>query len=207
MKYTLPKGRALVAFIAAAAPWAHASAQSAPNIAQMFSNFSSASVSLMNLAVGIAFVMGLFVTGIGIITLRRYVDEQGRMSLAKPFAIIFVGAALVALPGFIDTATNTLGLGSNTGTQLLSQPNLGSSVPGMDQAIAGVLLFVKLLGHVAFIRGFFLLKRLGEGDQQASLSRAMTHILGGAMAININATIGMLGATFAPGMSLGGLGA
>lgn len=188
-----------------AMPWA-AQAQSAPNLAEMFANFSGSAVSLMNLAVGVAFVMGLCITGVGLFRLKKFSESNGQISFSQPLIILFVGMALVVLPGFIDTATETLSLGSATGSSVLAVNIAGSSVPGMDAAIQGVLLFVKLVGHLAFIRGFLILKDVGEGKGHASMGRALTHIFGGAAAININATIAMLGATFAPGMDLGGLG-
>lgn len=204
--FSLSRPFAMWAFLAAASmPWA-AQAQSAPNLAEMFSNFGGSAVQLMNLAVGVAFVMGLCITGVGVFRLKKFSDSNGQMSISQPLIILFVGMALVVLPGFIDTATETLSLGNSTATSVLAVNVGDGSIPGMDGALTGVLLFVKLVGHLAFIRGFLILKDVGEGKGHASMGRAVTHIFGGAAAININATIAMLGATFAPGMDLGGLG-
>lgn len=190
----------------AAMPWAAQAQSSMPNLAEMFANFSGSAVALMNLAVGAAFVMGLVITGVGLFRLKKFSESNGQISFLQPVMILFVGMALVVLPGFIDTATETMALGSGTGTSVLAVNTGGGGVPGMDAAIHGVLLFVKLVGHLSFIRGFLMLKDVGEGKGQASMGRALTHIFGGAAAININATIAMLGATFTPGMDLGGLG-
>lgn len=182
-------------------------AQDMPDIGEMFANFSDASVSLMNLARGASFLLGLIIVFLGLSRLKEYSESNGgRVKLMSPIMLTFVGACLVALPGSIDMTTETLALGSNTGTALLSEPDVGGDIPGLNAALAGVLLFIKMVGHLAFIRGFLILKKHGDGDQNAGVGRAATHILGGAAAININATIGMLGATFAPGMELGGLG-
>ena len=54
----------------------------------------------------------------------------------------------------------------------------------------------------AFFRGFLMLKRMADGDNQATVGRALTHIFGGAAAINVNATAAMLAATFAPTMNM-----
>lgn len=183
-----------------------AQAQQAPNIAQMFANFSSTSVALMSLAVGVSFVIGLCVTGVGLFKLKKFSESNGQIPFSQPLIILFVGMALVVLPGFIDTTTETMSLGSNTATSVLAVNVGDGSIPGMSDAMRGILLFVKLVGHLAFIRGFLILKDMGEGKNGASMGRALTHIFGGAAAININATIAMLGATFAPGMDLGGLG-
>lgn len=195
----------LWALLLIAAPVA-AHAQTAPNIAEMFANFSDSSIALMKLVRASAFVIGLAITGIGLFRLKQMSESQGRIGFFQPVMILLVGTCLVALPGFIDTATETMHLGSDSGTSLLSEPTAGGGIPGMSAALRGVLLFVKLVGNISFIRGFLILKDVGEGKQGAGMGRALTHIFGGAAAININATIGMLGATFAPGMDLGGLG-
>lgn len=117
-----------------------------------------------------------------------------------------IGAALIAMPAWIDTMTQTMSLGTNTGTQLLSQAG-SSSIPGMGDAMNGILLFVKLLGHLAFFRGLLILKDYGSDKQGAGLGRGLTHLFGGAAAINIEATTALLASTFFTGISLpGGLG-
>jgi len=184
-----------------------AQAQDTPNIAEMFANFSSSSIALMTLARATAFVLGLAISGLAIFRLRQMADQPGRISISQPIIMLLVGVCLVAFPGAVDVATETMSLGSDSGTSLLAEPSAGGGVPGMSAAIKGVLLFVKLVGTLATIRGFLILKDVGEGKQGAGMGRALTHILGGAAAININATIGMLGATFTPGMDLSGLGA
>lgn len=183
-----------------------AQAQNTPNLAEMFANFSDSSVALMNLVRAGAFVIGLVITGVGLFRLKQMSESQGRIGFFQPVMLLLVGSCLVALPGFIDVATETMALGSDSGTSLLAEPTTGGGVPGMSAAIKGVLLFVKLVGTLAFVRGFLILKDVGEGKQNAGMGRALTHIFGGAAAININATIAVLGATFAPGMNLSGLG-
>lgn len=177
-------------------------AQSLPNLGDMFANFSEASLALMDLVVGFAFVTGIVVSVIGLIRLKEYAEQGGRVKVSAPIGLLLVGACLIALPGMIDTATETMSLGANTGKNLLSEPG-GEGMPAqMAAAIAGVLLFIKLIGHIAFFRGFLILKRLADGDQQATVGRAVTHIFGGAAAININATAAILAATFAPGVPM-----
>lgn len=193
--------RSCVAWMAVLAAGS-AQAQGMPDAGQMFANFSDASVALMNLVVGVAFVAGIFVSILSLLKFKEHAEGGGRVGLKTPIVLMMVGACLVALPGMINTATETLSLGSNSGTQLLSTGGGAGGMAAMGPAIAGVLLFIKLIGHIAFFRGFLILKGLGEGAQGASLGRALTHIFGGAAAININATAAMLAATFAPGVPL-----
>lgn len=198
--------RLVLALLLLAAP-VLASAQSAPNLAQMFANFSSSATELSKMLMGLSYLLGFIITGIGLFRLKEYSEAGGRIKFSQPMFIIFAGAMLFAAPGMIDTTTQTLSLGHSLEGQLLANPDVGStSIPGLDQALQGVLLFVKLIGNIAFIRGLLMLKDIGEGKQGAGMGRALTHLIGGAMAINIGVTISMLAATVAPGMSLGGLG-
>ncbi len=73
-----------------------------------------------------------------------------------------------------------------------------------NQAIQAVFMFVQIVGYISFVRGVFILRSFGEGDQQASMSAGLTHIFGGAVAANLTAligavqtTLGLVGLTFA----------
>ena len=161
-----------------------------PNIAEMFANFSDSSIALMSIVVAAAFLTGIAITFKGLLSLKEYADSGGRVPLKTPFIILLVGVLLVAMPGTINMATETMALGKNTGTQVFAETS--SDAPaGMDSALRGILLFVKLIGHIAVFRGLLILHRGSQG-QEASFGRGVTHILGGAAAININATVNLL---------------
>jgi hypothetical protein len=202
---TMSRRSSAANFLALSVLWwaSPAYAQSMPSIGTMFANFSETSTVLMDLVVGVAFVVGIFVSILSLLKFKEYAESGGRVKLHTPIALMIIGACMVALPGMINTATETLALGANTGKSLLSTPTGGGgATAAMGAAIAGVLLFIKLIGHIAFFRGFLLLKQLSEGNQNATIGRALTHIAGGAFAININATASFLAATFAPGLPL-----
>jgi hypothetical protein len=42
-----------------------------------------------------------------------------------------------------------------------------------------------VLGWISFIRGWFIIRDVAEGSQQASLMAGLTHLFGGALAINL----------------------
>lgn len=182
---------------------AQTSTTSAGSIETMFANASTSWVAFMNLARGVSFLAGILIAGAGLIKLKDVGD--GRTQLKTPIWMAVIGAALVAMPASIDTITETMSLGTNTGTALLSQSS--SSIAGVGEALNGILLFVKLLGHLAFFRGLLILKDYGSDKQGAGLGRGLTHLFGGAAAINIEATTALLASTFFTGISLpGGLG-
>lgn len=166
-----------------------------PSAAQMFENFSDASLALMDLVVGVCFVMGIIVTIIGLMKFKE--SAEGRMKLSTPLGLVGVGCMMIIMPGMINMATETLSLGANTGKSILSEGRIENGAAAqMAGAIKGILLFVKLIGHIAFFRGLLILRDVSNGSQGASVGRALTHLLGGAAAINIDITASMLGATF-----------
>src|SRR5690606_38303770 len=55
--------------------------------------------------------------------------------------------------------------------------------------IGSIIAFSMLLGWISIIRGIFILRGVSEGSQQASMMAALTHLIGGAMAINLGPVI------------------
>ncbi len=51
--------------------------------------------------------------------------------------------------------------------------------------ISAVIAFVALLGWISIVRGFFIVRGVAEGNSQASMMAGMTHLLGGALAVNL----------------------
>lgn len=172
-----------------------------PDIGQMFANLSSSSITLMKLVSGCAFVAGIFLAYRSAVAFKEYADGGGRTQLKTPFGIMLAATLMIAFPGTINMATETLSLGQNTGSILSEGGGGGGGAVGMmSAALTGVLLFVKLVGHIAIFRGILMLKKIAEGQQGAEVGRALTHIFGGAAAVNINATINLLANSV--GMSL-----
>ena len=62
--------------------------------------------------------------------------------------------------------------------------------------IGSVVGFMILVGVIAFIRGIFILRDVAEGNGQASLMAASTHIIGGALAVNMGSVINAIQSTF-----------
>ena len=51
--------------------------------------------------------------------------------------------------------------------------------------INAVLQFMIIIGMVSFVRGIFIMRDVSEGGQQASTMSGLTHIIGGALAVNL----------------------
>ncbi len=65
--------------------------------------------------------------------------------------------------------------------------------------ISAVLKFLIVIGIISFVRGLFIMRDVAEGKQQASTMSGITHIIGGALAVNLgpvlNAIQNTLGVT------------
>ena len=110
--------------------------------------------------------------------------------------MFFVGIGIFSLISTVSILSQTLSMGIGPGDSLVPvRPGLGSVT---KEGLTGVLWFVRLVGYIAFIRGWLLLNQAGQG-KDGSIGRALTHLGGGVAAINIDITATILMNTFAPG--------
>lgn len=163
-----------------------------PGVDQMFANFSDSSIRIFNLVMRFSVLLGILLAGKAILSFKEYSESGGRTALKTPVTILAVSVFLFSLPTSMGVATQTLALGAFAGTNIMAEAPTGGGLPGADAAIRGVLLFVKLVGIIAAVRGFLMFKKVSEGNSQQGVGSALTHVLGGAMAVNIEATYALL---------------
>lgn len=180
----------------------------APDAASMFANFTTASKSFILLIQSLSVLMGIIIGIISALKLKEHMDSNGRTPIKAPVVMMFVAAALVGLPGLIDMTTLSIfGVSPKAhGAHLfVDESSIASdTMPFVQQAVIGVLWFLKLVGYIAMVRGLIILKGLGEGKQDSrGLGGALTHILGGAFAINIILTATWAANTLAPDSNVG----
>ncbi len=80
---------------------------------------------------------------------------------------------------FASARTETLASLTYTGTMSAAETDAAYNV------IAAVLKFMIIIGLISFVRGIFIMRDVAEGSQQASVMAGMTHIIGGALAVNL----------------------
>jgi hypothetical protein len=66
-------------------------------------------------------------------------------------------------------------------------------------AIAAALDFFQLIGMIAFVRGFMIIRNAVEGNGQATMAQGFTHVIGGILAINIYQVLEIFDATLGTG--------
>lgn len=103
-------------------------------------------------------------------------------------ALFSVDSMLAAFSGSMFSAVAG---GANVHTYGVLAQSTGDVA--VDQHVAAVIgagvAFMVIVGWISFVRGFFIIRGVAEGDQQASLMAGVTHLLGGALAVNIGPVI------------------
>lgn len=165
----------------------------------MLINLSANYPALWKMVTGLAYVAGLGFIMRAVYQLKTYGQNMSMMSsqgnLKGPLISFIVGAALIFLPTIKASLIASSFGGAQTPISYASANSLWNA-----QSTYALLGLVQFVGVVAFIRGWFHLSHLGgQSGGQHSFGKALTHIIGGILAINIQGTINMLQTTFGIG--------
>jgi len=144
--------------------------------------------SLMRLVTASAYVIGIYFVIFSLHKFREFGEQRTMMSsqhhLKEPLMYMAVGVFLIFLPSAVQTTLSTF----------WSEPTPYAYLADTDpysQVWNNALIVVQLFGTIAFIRGLILLSHTGHG-QQGGVGKAVTHIVGGIMCINIYQFIQMV---------------
>jgi hypothetical protein len=144
-------------------------------------------------------VAGMILIMIGISRLIKSAQEGTRgpgglgtmMTFLMGGALMSFSPMMTAFNGtlFNDTSTNTMAaLSYTTGMQQ-------AEVDHAHAVISSVLKFMIILGLISFIRGLFIIRGVAEGNSQASMMAGVTHLVGGALAVNLGPLMNAVQAT------------
>jgi hypothetical protein len=155
----------------------------------------------------IGFLMGIVLFISGLLRIRKNAENSNNYPLSSCIWMLVSGALLISLGTFYNVVSGSMGggligesnsiLAVNAHISLASSTKPGSGFSQFVPSEAGqsVLAFVFFVGIVSFVRGVFLLKDLGSSQgQQSGVMKPITHILGGAVAMNILKFSCMIGA-------------
>ena len=148
-------------------------------------------------------VVGIIISGIGIMRFKQVAD--GKMSAGVPIFLTFLGAFMIASTrSIIPTLTETL-LNTQTwdaGKSLLTEAGTGGMLPGVREALDTIIIFVKMLGLIAIFRSFLMFKSSADSKKDENyIPKALTHLVGGVFALNIEFTVSLLTNTFYPNLA------
>ncbi len=145
------------------------------------------------------FVAGMIFIMIGISRLIKTAQEGARgpggMGTVATFAI---GGILISATTILRAFSASF-FGSNiTSTFANLTYTAGMTAAETDavyHVIGAVLKFMIIVGMISFVRGMFIVRDVAEGNQQASLMAGMTHIIGGALAVNLGPVLNAIQTT------------
>jgi len=170
----------------------------------MLSNFvSNIQAPLTALVQVIANVAGVYMMVHGLIKASKYGFDPKTNSIHSILTNIGFGAILFTIGGnFSMVMASVFGSSSVTDPSASSVLSWGfvSSLGGGSQqfatAVAAALSFVQIIGFIAFVRGWMVLKKVVEGGGNVTMAQGITHIVGGVLAINVFAFLKVMDTTF-----------
>ena len=150
-----------------------------------------------SMLIGLSQVMAVGFAFLAVLKLKKF-GQNSQMaashpSLLGPIMNLFIAAALFFLPLTLDTLINTMwGYDYNSVKSYIPTSN-----SNWDALMLPVVIIIRIIGLIAFIRGWVILGRAtSEGAQPGTIGKALTHIVGGILGINIVGTITILQNTF-----------
>lgn len=160
--------------------------------------------ALVQLVVAVSYVTGLSLVARGLLMYKVFASQTlasaHKGEFAGPLVFIVVGAVLIYFPSTLNTSLNTLFTGVDQNSL-----NAASSMIGYQSLSQGehwkeiadvVVKYIKLIGLIAFVRGWVILSKMGHsGSQPGSVGKGIIHLVGGILLINIVDTFRILATT------------
>lgn len=141
---------------------------------------------------------GLVFVFIGISRLMKSEQEGPRGPTGIGTIMTFVTAGfLFSLNSMISYATTSI-FGDDkikSNGVLKYTDGLGESAQHVHAVISAIIAFAIVIGWISIVRGFFIVRGVSEGNSQASMMAAITHIIGGTLAINLGSVINAVQST------------
>ncbi len=167
------------------------------DVTYILENLQKQIPALTRLVVAISYVCGLVFIILAVGRLKAYghqtVASAYHTSMGPSLAYGLAGAALMYFPSMMNVGTATL-LGPVGGDSLLGYSPL-NGLP-YAQLFVTVIMIVRLVGFIAFLRGWLMLSKVGSSHgQQGQLTKGIVHLIGGILAVNIITTWEILRAT------------
>lgn len=173
------------------------------NIDLMLTNLQATFSSLMYMVTAVSYVMGIGFLARALMMLKAFGHSITQMSqkseMGPVLVMMLVGSALLYLPSTIDVGLITIYGSASLGnsTEILDYTS-GIGLAEKWGLYSEVLMdYMKLIGLIAFIRGWTILSKLGhQGGQPGTMGKGLTHLIGGVLLINIVDTVHVLASTF-----------
>ncbi|QQG36452.1 MAG: hypothetical protein HYS17_01275 [Micavibrio aeruginosavorus] len=138
---------------------------------------------------GFCYLAGITLVLVGISRLLKSSQEgpRGPGGIGTLMTFIVAGALLSvdAMMGAWSSSLFGSNVVQNTAGLSYTGGMTAAEVDHVHGVISSILIFMMILGWVSFIRGWFIIRDVAEGNHNASLMAGITHLFGGALAVNL----------------------
>lgn len=154
-------------------------------------NFISDIAGPMSLVLSaFAYLGGILLIIIAISRITRSYQEGARGPTGiGTIMTLLAGGALLSSASMMAAFSNSIFGDSTSFTNPVFSDELsaalGDSEEKIKATIQALIAFIVIVGWIAFIRGWFVLKSVADGNSQVSMAQALTFLFGGALAVNI----------------------
>ena len=182
--------------------WDSFAAASTFDFNAMITNLTATAASFEGLVVAVSYITGIAMIFRALAMYRAFgqtiTQTSARGEIAGPMVFLVVGAALIYLPSTIQSSLQTLFADSSSSPirDMIGYTTV-STFARWNQLSAVIVQYLRLLGLIAFVRGWIMLSKMGhQGSQPGQLSKGITHLVGGIMLFNLVDTINIIAYTF-----------
>ena len=140
----------------------------------------------LSLLVLVSFIAGIWYILKGVVRLTdSRAGAQGQLGMGTAMTF-FVGTVLISLGFMMVAFTESLFGTSDVQRYAVLAYSQGDTqmAERANQVLNAALKFVQLVGYIAFVRGWMILRAQADGANVSTLG-AFVHIIGGALAVNM----------------------
>lgn len=145
-----------------------------------------------------AYLGGLLLIVMAISRLTRSYQEGWRGPTGfGTIMTLLCGGALLSSGGMMGAFSTSIFGDATSFTNPVLSGVISGAMSAAEQAkvvatLQALITFVVIVGWIAFIRGWFVLKAVADGNSQVSMAQALTFLFGGALAVNIGEVVNLL---------------
>jgi intracellular multiplication protein IcmC len=167
------------------------SAQAGMDANVMMAQFVTNFPALWKLTTAVAYLIGFIFMFRAVRGFKEYGERGGghhHHGPKTPLVLFFVGCVLIFTPSTVNVLMmSTFGYAS---------PLAYPQTSGKWDQYQNVFLLINLIGAISFVRGWVIIAGAAQQGGHTSMGKAITHIVGGLLAINIQGTIDIMRRTF-----------
>ncbi|HVV69908.1 MAG TPA: hypothetical protein VHE99_12910 [Gammaproteobacteria bacterium] len=159
------------------------------DISFLIEKFHAQLPAFINFLYALSYTIGIVLVIMALFKLKEYSLTSSSMYgesglITRSLAYFIAGAMLIYLPSALDVGTTTF-LADNGDNSLFSYAAIKNKGYGYEELISPVIDIVKIVGLLAFIRGWVMLSKMGNQQHKGVMFKGITHLIGGILAVNI----------------------